>query len=144
MEIDDQSRCPRDVLAHLYEWQRLFETWYAEGMAGGKAEVPAPGYSWRQTPALNAELWQRHRTTSYDDALHALRASHARVMAIIGTHSDEELFTKKYYPWTGSTSLGSYLVSCTSGHYEWGQRTLKRLRAADSDDVGLGGDVQLP
>lgn len=37
-----------------------------------------------------------------------------------------ELFTKRLYSWTGSTSLGAYLVSSTSSHYDWGKK-VKRL-----------------
>jgi hypothetical protein len=44
------------------------------------------------------------------------------------THSDEELFEKKRYQWTGTTSLGSYLVSATSSHYEWALKLIKRAR----------------
>ena len=32
--------------------------------------------------------------------------SHQKMMALISGHTDEELFTKKRYKWTGSTSLG--------------------------------------
>jgi hypothetical protein len=48
-----------------------------------------------------------------------LKDSHQKMMAIISGHSDEELFTKKRYKWTGSTSLGSYAVSASSSHYQW-------------------------
>jgi hypothetical protein len=40
----------------------------------------------------------------------------------------EELFTKKKYQWTGTTSLGAYLVSATSSHYDWGLKTIKPLK----------------
>jgi hypothetical protein len=49
-------------------------------------------------------------------------------MGIIEKHTDEELFTKKKYAWTGTTSLGSYLISATSSHYDWGLKTIKLLR----------------
>jgi hypothetical protein len=49
--------------------------------------------------------------------------SFEKVFSIIEKHTDEELFTKKKYKWTGSTSLGSYLISATSSHYELGFKT---------------------
>jgi hypothetical protein len=49
-------------------------------------------------------------------------------MKIIQKHSDKELFTKKLYIWTGSTSMGSYFVSATSSHYDWLVKKLKKLR----------------
>ncbi len=57
-----------------------------------------------------------------------LAASHARVLGLIGQFSDEELFTRKHFGWTGSTSLGAYCVSATSSHYEWAVKKLRRHR----------------
>jgi hypothetical protein len=36
------------------------------------------------------------------------------------TYTNDEQLTKKKYAWTGTTSLGAYLISATSSHYEWG------------------------
>ena len=33
---------------------------------------------------------------------------------------------KKKYKWTGSTSLGAYLVSATSSHYDWAYKLIKK------------------
>jgi hypothetical protein len=57
----------------------------------------------------------------------ALDQTHQNMMTLIETHTNEELFAKRRYRWTGSTSLGAYLVSATSSHYEW---ALKKLRKA--------------
>jgi hypothetical protein len=51
-------------------------------------------------------------------------------MALIEAHGDEELFTKKRYAWTGSTSLGAYLVSATSSHYDWATKKLRKAKRA--------------
>ncbi|MFC1983125.1 ClbS/DfsB family four-helix bundle protein [Chloroflexota bacterium] len=109
----------KDVLAHLCAWHGLIETWYIEGMAGNKPEMPAPGYTWKTTPQLNEKIFQDHKNESLDLVFQNLRNSHLKVQGMIEKHSDEELFTKKRYPWTGSTSMGSYFVSATSSHYQW-------------------------
>ena len=49
-------------------------------------------------------------------------------MALVRAHDDEELFAKRRYPWTGSTSLGAYLVSSTSSHYDWALTKLRKAR----------------
>lgn len=49
-------------------------------------------------------------------------------MGLAGGYSDEELFTKKYFRWTGTTDLGSYFVSTLSSHYEWALKKLKEHR----------------
>ena len=48
------------------------------------------------------------------------KKSYKDVVALIEKHNDDELFTKKKYQWTGTTSLGSYFISATSSHYDWG------------------------
>jgi hypothetical protein len=37
----------------------------------------------------------------------------------------EELFAKKAFSWTGTTTLGAYCVSATSSHYDWAIKKLK-------------------
>ena len=116
----------KDVLAHLCAWHSLIETWYIEGMAGNKPEMPAPGYTWKTTPQLNEKIFQDHKNESLDLVFQNLQSSHLKVQGIIKKHSDEELFTKKQYPWTGSTSMGSYFISATSSHYQWAIDLIKK------------------
>ena len=47
----------KDVLAHLYAWHSLIETWYIEGMQDNKPEMPAPGYAWKTVPQLNDKIF---------------------------------------------------------------------------------------
>ena len=48
-------------------------------------------------------------------------------MTLIGKFTNEELFTKAHFPWTGTTSLDSYCVSATSSHYEWAIKKTPRI-----------------
>ena len=74
---------------------------------------------------MNIEFWKKHQDTSLDEAKALLSNSHTNVIETINTYSNEALFTKKYYSWTGTTSLGSYCVSATSSHYNW---AIKKIR----------------
>jgi hypothetical protein len=47
-------------------------------------------------------------------------------MAVIESNSDEDLFTKKRFPWTGSTSVGSYLVSTFASQYAWASKLIRK------------------
>jgi hypothetical protein len=125
--FEDRDRNIRDVLAHLVAWQHMMSRWYGEGMAGQKPAIPAPGYTFAQTPALNHEIWESAQSQSLEDVRPEFQKTHQDMMALIAAHTDEELFTKKHYKWTGTTSLGAYLISATSSHYDW---ALKKLRQA--------------
>lgn len=117
----------KDILAHLHAWHLMYLRWYTEGMAGEKPEIPAPGYTWLTTPALNAEIFTRYNDTDLDEILVLLDESHHQIMEIIENHTDEELFTKQRYGWTGTTSLGSYTVSAMSSHYDWANKNIKQF-----------------
>jgi len=125
--FEGRDRTIRDVVCHLHEWHKLMLGWYEVGMRGEKPDIPAAGFTWRTTPELNRELWAGHQGTSLEDARCLLEQSHSEVHELILRHSDDELFTKKRYAWTGSTSLGAYLVSSTSSHYDWGRKKIKKL-----------------
>ena len=117
----------KDLLAHLDVWHRMLLGWEAEGRPGGKPEIPAPGYTWSETPALNEVFFQAHRNDAYADVVASLRESHAQVRLVVESYGAEELFEKKRYAWTGTTSVGSYLVSCTTSHYDWATKLIKRF-----------------
>ena len=121
------NRNIRDVLAHLHHWHLLMLKWYEEGMAGKKPEMPAPGYSWKTVPALNQWINTNYQEQSLADIRVELQKSHEDVLALIVPHTDTELFTKKYYNWTGSTSLGAYLISATSSHYDWARKLIRKV-----------------
>ena len=134
---DDRDHCVRDVVAHLREWQRMMLTWYDDGMGGRTPVMPAPGHTWQTLPALNAEIWTRYQETTELEDREGLAETHARLRAIIASHTDAELFDTQHYPWTGSASLGSYLVSATSSHYAWAATKLRRQRRRLTSAAGL-------
>ncbi len=75
---------------------------------------------------MNIEFWRNHQNTQLEDAKIKVKASHDKVLLLVNTFSEQELFTKQFYDWTGTTSLGSYCVSDMPSHYDW---AIKKLRA---------------
>ena len=121
----------RDVLVHLYEWHRLLLNWTAANLSGeSKPFLPEP-YNWKTYGDMNVEFWSKHQPTSYEIAETLLRESHAKVIALIETLSDAELFNKKHFSWMGTSTLGSYCVSVTASHYDWAMKKLKAYRNTD-------------
>ncbi|ULQ60632.1 ClbS/DfsB family four-helix bundle protein [Brucepastera parasyntrophica] len=127
-ELNERDKTIADVLCHLHEWHLMMENWYATGMSGKKPIIPGEGYTWQTLPALNRKIHEKYLGTDWKKAVSLLKQSHKKIMKLIEKHSNEELFTKQYYPWTGTTSLGSYFISSTSSHYDWGLKTLKVIK----------------
>lgn len=117
----------RDVLAHLYEWHCLALNW-VKGNQNSDTVVPflpAP-YNWKNYGEMNVGFWEKHQKTSFQDMKQMLLQSHQDVIALIETFSNEALFEKSYFKWSGSTNIGTYFVSATSSHYDWAMKKLKR------------------
>lgn len=119
----------RDILIHLYEWHQLTLNWLAANRNQNQQHpvpfLPAP-YSWKNYGAMNIGFWEKHQGTTYETARQQLLNSHEAVLQAIASFTDEELFTKAYFKWSGTTSVGSYLVSSTSSHYAWAAKKVKR------------------
>jgi hypothetical protein len=127
-ELNDRDKTIGDVICHLHEWHIMMQKWYTVGMAGKKPAIPAEGYTWIDYTGLNHEIYEKYKGTALKKALALFKRSHKDVMGLIENHTDAELFTKKKYQWTGTTSLGAYLISATSSHYDWGLKTIKPLK----------------
>lgn len=113
------NRTTKDIVAHLLAWQLLELNWYQKGMSGKKPAIPAPGYTFKDAPALNEKLYQEYKYKKWSDIGEQFKASHKKLLSIIEKHTDEELSTKKKYAWTGTTSITCYLASALSSHYVW-------------------------
>lgn len=120
------NRNVRDVLAHLHHWHLMFLDWYRVGMGGRKPEMPAKGYTWKMNAELNKAIQKQYANTTLDENRTQLNESHEKIRRIINKHTDEELFEKKKYAWTGSTSLGQYLVGASSSHYDWAIKLIRK------------------
>lgn len=115
----------RDVLVHLYEWHRLLTEWEKVNSGGAnKPFLPDP-YTWKNYGEMNVEFWEKHQNTPLNKAKEMLQDSHKASIALIEKYTDEQLFTKAFFKWTGTTSLGQYCISATASHYDWAMKKLK-------------------
>ena len=130
---NERDKNVRDVLVHLYEWHCLLLNWIRSNINGNPAPFLLAPYNWKTYPQMNVVFWEKHQNTSYTDAETMLKKTHKEVLALIETFSNEALFSKGTFDWTGTTTLGSYCVSATSSHYDWAikdiKKALKKYRA---------------
>lgn len=125
--FEDRDRNARDVLWHLHAWHEMVIEWHRVGtLQGGTPAVPGEGYTWKTLPALNLEIWKDAQAITFTDARAALEDSHVRVVRLIESHANDELFGRNVYAWTKSATLGAYFVSSTSSHYNWALTKLRK------------------
>jgi len=124
--FEGRDRNLRDVLVHLYEWHKMIESWHKTGtIEGGTPDVPGIGYTWKTLPALNVTIWERYQTTDLLSSKAMLKDSHAMILALVDSHTNDELFARGVYKWTKTSTLGAYFVSGTSSHYDWAMKKIK-------------------
>ena len=117
---------PKDFVAHVAEWERMVLGWHERAERGEKPQVPAEGFNWAQLPALNARIRETYADTPAATVMAGWEDSASRVVALIESLSEEDLFTRGRYSWTGSNALASYLVSCGPSHYLWARKEIRK------------------
>lgn len=122
------NRNIRDILAHLHQWHLMMLEWYQLGTQGEKPAIPAKDYTWKTLPELNRKIWEQYLNSSLENVRSAINSSFLHLLEIIESQLDEELFEKKRYKWTRTTSLGAYLISATSSHYDWAYKLIKKAK----------------
>lgn len=123
----------RDILIHLHEWHNLMLEWVANNKAGVRKPFLMEGYNWKTYGDMNIVFWKRNQTVSLDMALEQFKESHRKIMDMIQTMSNDELFQKNVYDWVGGSTIGSYFVSVTSSHYDWAMKKIKAHRKMIND-----------
>lgn len=123
-QFPHRDRNVRDVVAHVLEWQSLFFEWYKNGMRGDDVQMPKTGFTWKDTPKLNLEIWENVQSITLSQVRTKLKRSHEKLQKLIEKHTNEELFGKKIYPWTGTTSLAVYIRGAGCSHYGWALKLL--------------------
>lgn len=125
--FEDRDKNIRDVLIHLHEWHNMMIRWYKEGtIEKGNPSIPREGYTWGTIAEMNMEIWKQYQSTSLEKAKKLLEETHNKVLSLIEGHTNEELFLRNQYKWTGDSVLGSYFASSTASHYEWAEKKIKR------------------
>ncbi|MEN9918115.1 MAG: hypothetical protein RL662_551 [Bacteroidota bacterium] len=135
--FEDRDRNVRDVLVHLYEWHQLLLNWINSNQLGNQVNFLPEPYNWKTYPQMNIGFWEKHQKTPWNEAVILLKKSNSNTIEAINAFSNEQLFTSKYFSWTGTTSLGSYCVSATSSHYDWAIKKIKKHKKSLSESYRL-------
>jgi hypothetical protein len=88
--------------------------------------LPAPGYNWGKMDDLNQEIYEKYRDWSLDSVLDYYHRSYQQVLEAVQAMSEDELFTPGRYAWTKKNTLADYVIPCTSEHYDWARREMRK------------------
>lgn len=117
-----------DLLAHLAEWHRMLLRWIEDGRAGRTPQLPAPGFTWRETPALNREIQRRFARRSTALLEVEFEETYAQVLELVRGLRENELLEPGHFAWTRKLPLSSFIAPNTCSHYAVARKILKRWR----------------
>lgn len=130
MTPDGDNTTLKDIVGHRAHWIDLFLGWYADGQAGKQVFFPAQGYKWNDLKRYNADLRAAQSGLDWSAARSLLEANHARLMAWIDTHSDDDLYGGPMKGANNKWTPGRWAEAAGASHYRSAAKYLRaRLRA---------------
>lgn len=109
--------CVKDLLAVRAWWTESVVDWIEAGRRGESPTVPAPGYSWHETPRLNADIVKAAQSESFANIRARLEQGYKRVLAIIDALDDRELLEVGVFGWAGKWPIARWISLNTARQY---------------------------
>ena len=104
--LDGKPCCNiRDIFGHIVGWQMLFLEWYNQGLKDRIPDMPSKGYTWKMTGVIDLKIWTRFQNSNYLDCESYLAIHYNKIMDILNTIIDDEMFSESYYRWTGNKNM---------------------------------------
>lgn len=118
------DRCVRDLLIHLHEWQVLMRE-FVQNIHEGHPRDYLPDEYRRNYHEMDKMLVEKHQGTTLEEAKGLLRQTHDEMLDLVGSFSEQELFTKGFYKNTYTTTMAAYFISVTTSPYGQAMKLIK-------------------
>ena len=116
----------KDLLIVRTWWTERVAEWVEAGMRGECPETPAVGYSWKETPRLNAEIVKQHRRESFKSVRQRLDNGCEKVLAVIDALDDNELLDVGIFEWAGRYPIARWISLNTTRQYTTARTFIRR------------------
>lgn len=122
--VDDWS--VKDLLAVRAWWTESVVEWIEAGRRGESPSTPAEGYSWRETPRLNADIVRASRDEPYTEIRQRLERGVDRVLRTIDELDDGELLEIGAFEWAGKWPISRWISINTARQYTTARTFIRR------------------
>ncbi|MGN0033404.1 MAG: ClbS/DfsB family four-helix bundle protein [Candidatus Limimorpha sp.] len=120
----EQGNNMRDILMHIYEWQQL-QLAFVNNIRNGDPKDFIPEPYRKNYHEMDRDNWMRHQAIHIDEAICAVSKSHLVMLELMDSFSENELFGKKVFKNTYTTTMAAYFLSVTYTPYNQAVRRLK-------------------
>lgn len=122
--VDDWT--VKDLLAVRAWWTESVIDWIAAGRRGEVPVTPAPGYRWKETPRLNADIVRKARRESFRSVRERLERGYVLVLQTIDSLDDRELLDSGVFEWAGKYPVARWLSINTTRQYTTARTFVRR------------------
>jgi hypothetical protein len=122
--VDDWT--VKDLLAVRVWWTESVLDWIDAGRRGESLTLPAPGYTWRETPRLNADVVEAARSESFRAIRDRLEKGSSRVLATIDALDDTELLRVGVFDWADKWPVARWISVNTARQYTTARTFIRR------------------
>ena len=129
----EQDWTLHDVLAVRAWWTESVIEWIEAGRRGETFETPAPGFSWHETPELNARSVaaersraRRGKKAAFASLLERLDAGVEHLRALVAELAEDELFDKGHFAWAGNWPVARWTRVNTARQYQTARSALRK------------------
>lgn len=116
----------KDLLAVRAWWTESVVDWVQAGLRGETPITPAKGFSWKETPRLNAQVVRANRTRSYRKIRERLDRGVARVLDTIDGLDDAQLLQVGVFAWAGKWPVSRWISLNTARQYTTARVFIRR------------------
>ncbi|CAJ1777059.1 ClbS/DfsB family four-helix bundle protein [Aeromonas salmonicida] len=90
-----------NLVAYLIGWNELAIKWIERDTAGLPVDFPETGFKWNELGRLAQKFYRDYEGLAYPALLTRLMAAKARIVELIVTRGDDELYGRPWYEqWT--------------------------------------------
>ena len=86
-----------DTIAYLIGWEKLVLKWYEKKSSGQPVDFPETGFKWNELGKLAQHFHSQYTEWSYQDLLTEFNATTTRILNLIESLGNQELYEEKWY-----------------------------------------------
>lgn len=125
MKVDEDFSI-KDIIVIRIWWLSSVQKWIKDGQKGKSFPLPAEGYSWQETPALNLAIAHQNKSQTLSESRKKLKQSLSRLLKLIESLSDQELTQKDQFEWTGKWPLMRWISVSSSSQFDGAVKLIRK------------------
>ncbi len=122
----DENFTIKDLVVIRIWWLQAAQRWIEDGQQDKTFALPADGFNWQQTPALNLQTARDQRNTSLDDARDQLKRLNFELLQLIDTLDDRQLTETGQFAWAGKWPVMRWISVGSSSQYDGAAKQIRK------------------